>query len=398
MARRAPMARRGAVLNRIRVRPITKSWTWMQSRSAARWWGGLTVIAVITGIAVLVLAGVVGYVRAGQRDRALAEGVQRRRPKADVSRRRVTQRPLSTPCSRNSIPAATNSIASRRRSSALRAAADAERYETQTQAEQELVQAVADAERRLDKSSAEAEIQREIAAAQAIRERDQAAAQGRRASAYDAREVLEQIDATLAVFCPRQRHHRGERAGHAAGRRGRRARPRGRRAQRQPRAARDDELCRGGDARDLRRRRPDAAAGAQRRHRGGSRRRARPRFRGRRPGGRSVGERRRRRGRARAHPHRQCERPERQGRRVDRRDECDAEPPSTKRLGRIDNTVAAQRTATEDGQATLAAATERLARIAERRPAPRVALNVQVLARSLESREHRAPIETVRPT
>jgi methyl-accepting chemotaxis protein len=88
----------------------------------------------------------------------------------------------------------------REESAAERQAAEIAQLEADAQAEREREHAAAEAQREREQAAAEAERDRELAAAQAEREREEAAADARRASAADAREALEQIDSTLSVF------------------------------------------------------------------------------------------------------------------------------------------------------------------------------------------------------
>lgn len=83
---------------------------------------------------------------------------------------------------------------------AERAAAAAAKLESDSRAELERSEAAAQAQQEREQAAALAEQQRAQAAGQARREREEAAAQARRASAADARDALNQIDATLEIF------------------------------------------------------------------------------------------------------------------------------------------------------------------------------------------------------
>lgn len=83
---------------------------------------------------------------------------------------------------------------------AERAAAAAAQAEAESRAEREREAARAQAEREREEAAAQAERERKEAAARAQREQEQAALEARRASTADAREALDQIAATLEVF------------------------------------------------------------------------------------------------------------------------------------------------------------------------------------------------------
>jgi methyl-accepting chemotaxis protein len=83
---------------------------------------------------------------------------------------------------------------------AERAAAAAEKHESEARAERERIQAAAESQRELAQAEAQAQLEREQAAIEATHEREQAAAQARRASAAEAREALTEIESTLALF------------------------------------------------------------------------------------------------------------------------------------------------------------------------------------------------------
>lgn len=83
---------------------------------------------------------------------------------------------------------------------AERAGAAAAKLESEARLERERGQAAAEAQRQHEHAAAEAQREREQAAAEAQREREQAATEARRASAADARVALEQIDLTLETF------------------------------------------------------------------------------------------------------------------------------------------------------------------------------------------------------
>ncbi|MGA2925679.1 MAG: methyl-accepting chemotaxis protein [Solirubrobacteraceae bacterium] len=81
-----------------------------------------------------------------------------------------------------------------------RAQAAAAKLESEARLERERERAAAAAQHEREEAAAAAQRDREQAAAEAKQEREQAAARARRASAADAREALDQIDATLGVF------------------------------------------------------------------------------------------------------------------------------------------------------------------------------------------------------
>ena len=83
---------------------------------------------------------------------------------------------------------------------AERAAAAEAKLESEARVERERAQAAAEARLAREQAAAEAQRERELAAAQAQREREQAAAEAHRAGAAEARVALEQIDSTLETF------------------------------------------------------------------------------------------------------------------------------------------------------------------------------------------------------
>ena len=345
----------------------------------------ITIVIAVTVGAVVLLAA---HLHAQRRDRALATAVRHA-----TTQSAHVQLPGDAAAAVNAL---LDDLRARQHEfdrqqeaiASLRTAAQAERDQARCEAEEDLTLAVAAAQRRLEEVVEEAERQRQAASAQALRERDQAAAQGRRASAYDAREVLEQIDATLEVFS--RASDTIEDGARETLRAASAARARVADVLSGSNALRETTHFAADVTREI------SAVADQTRllalNAAIEAARAGEHGRGFAVVAHEVGELASLAGGAAERVLHHIDNVSVQSARV-----AASIDETSVALGdvddatrRIDDTVAAQRAATEQGQATLSAATQRLADIAERRPAPRVHLHLRVLATPVAGE----PVET----